>query len=98
MKGIQLEPPYVETASRMELLYRFGYLIIYYIVVLIAAFVIWITLPLQWLSILIFGKRHKLLNNINKVFFQYVTEYVAYFYLLTDERPKLIPDTDAINK
>ena len=98
MKGIEVEPPYQESASRIELLYRFGYFIVYYIVILIFSFVIMFSYPLQWLSILVLGKRQKILNNVNLAFMEYVTECAAYFYMLTDERPRLYPDIDSITK
>ena len=94
MEGVQVKPPYVEMASRMEMLYRIGYLIAYYIIAMIFSIVIMFTWPLQVLSILIRGKRSYKLHKINMGFYEYVTECMVYFYSETDERPILFPNIE----
>lgn len=98
MKGIELNLPYEEKASRMEMVYRVGYAIVWYIVAVIYAFVIMFTWPLQVLSILIRGKRSWTLHRINMAYYNYLLEFYYYFYSETDERPRLIPDLGSIGQ
>lgn len=93
MKGVQVNPPFEEKASRMELLVRILYLIVFYIVSgIIGGLLMLVTWPLQMLAILILGKRILILHRINRAFTAYNADYMAYLCYLTDERPKFIPE------
>ncbi|MDO8553254.1 MAG: DUF4389 domain-containing protein [Candidatus Micrarchaeota archaeon] len=96
MKGVEVNPIYKEESPRLELLYRVGYFIIYYIIGMILSFLLLIAWPLQVIWILITGKRQNLLHKIIRMFTEYVTEYIAYLYCLTDERPRLLPNFDSL--
>ncbi len=96
MKGIEVNPPYKEEAPRLEMLYRIGYFIVYYVAAMILSFVLLVAWPLQIIWILITGKRQKLLHNITRMFTEYVTQYISYIYCLTDERPPLLPDLKSL--
>lgn len=96
MKGIEVDPPYAEKAPRLEIVYRIGYFVVYYIIAMIFSLVFMIAWPLQILWILFLGKRQQLLQKIIRMFLKYVTEYIAYLYCLTDERPRLLPDFDSL--
>lgn len=91
MKGVKLDIPFVEKASRMELLIRIGYFIVYYIVSMIFSFLFVFTWGIQTLMILLLGKRNDGLQKINVAYIKYLTEFFVYFYTLTDERPDLMP-------
>ena len=94
MDGVQIKPPYVEKASRMEMFYRIGYLIAYYFVAMIFSIVIMFTWPLQVLSILIRGKRSYKLHKINIGFYEYDTEFMVYFYSEKDQRPRFFTNIE----
>ena len=98
MKGIEINPPYTELSPRLELLYRVGYFIVYYVAVMILGFLLMVVWPLQVLHILLLGKRQLLLQKIVRMYIEYATEYLAYLYCATDERPRLIPDIDSVKK
>lgn len=90
MKGVQIDPPFSEKASRLELFVRFFYFILYYIVATFGIIFLF-TCMIQGMVILLLGKRSKTLHTINRGFTEYLIEFMAYLYLLTEERPKLIP-------
>ncbi len=96
MEGITVNPPYSEKTSRMEMLWRILYWIVYMIVAMIMMMIMYITLPLQFLAMLILGKRVEILHKYNRMAMEYMTQYMTYLYLLTDERPPFIPNLDAL--
>lgn len=91
MEGVKIDVPFKREASRIELFVRIGYLIVYYFVALVISIAFMITWPLQVLSILIRGKRSQTLQRVNQMYVVYYTEFMIYFYTLTDERPPLFP-------
>ena len=91
MEGVKLDVPFKREASRIELFVRVAYLIIYYLAIFIFSIAIYITWPLQVLSILIRGKRSQTLQRVNQVYVLYATEFLVYLFTLTDERPPLMP-------
>ncbi|NYZ77270.1 DUF4389 domain-containing protein [Candidatus Micrarchaeota archaeon] len=92
MKGVDIKVPFVEKASRMELLVRIVYTFLYMIVAMIAGgIVMCILYPIEWLVILILGKRIDTLNKFIHSYIVWVTQFHAYLYTLTDERPPMIP-------
>lgn len=96
MKGITANPPYSEKTSRMEMLWRILYWIVYLIVAMIMMMLMYITLPLQFLAMLILGKRVAFLHKYNQMVIEYMSQYTAYLYLLTDERPPFLPNLDLL--
>ncbi len=82
---------YEEKASRIELFVRIFYAIPVFIVLFLYSLIASICLSIQWLVILILGKRNKELNNIVKGYTQYYIHLIGYFSYLTDERPGVTP-------
>lgn len=92
MKGVDINVPFVEKASRLELIWRLLYLIPYVIIASIfGAIVMYILFPLEVLCILILGKRIGVLNNLIHSFVKWTMQYLVYIFTLTDERPPIIP-------
>ena len=92
MKGVDINVPFVEKASRLEvLIIRWLYMIPVSIVMFIFGIVMYICFALEWLAMLILGKRISALNNILHAYVKWVTPVCAYIFLLTDERPPIIP-------
>ncbi len=80
-----------EKASRIELFVRIVWYIISVIVLFVFAVIVEICFVLEWLVILILGKRNEALNGVLKAYLSYVVQFDAYLLLLTDERSPLIP-------
>jgi len=47
---------------------------------------------IQWLHILLLGKRNATLHKFTTMWIIYVFKFMAYFFLGTDERPPIIPE------
>jgi hypothetical protein len=87
---IKIEVEYVENASRLEaLIIRWLYAIFLYIVLSIWSIAAGIVIVVQWLYILILGKRNKGMHDFVVGFFMYTTRVTGYIYLLTDNRPPI---------
>jgi len=80
-----------EEASRLELFVRIIYSCIIGIILGVYGCVAGICEGLQWILILITGKRNESLNNVIKGYVSYAILVVKYVYLLSDERPPLGP-------
>ena len=78
-----------ESASRIELFVRIVWGIISGIVIVIFAMIAYIFLGIEWLLILILGKRIGALNDWIKKVLIYSIQLSAYIYLVTDERPPI---------
>ena len=81
-----------QEASRLELFVRIIYSIIIGIILGIYSIVAGICQVLQWILILITGKRVEGLNNVIQGYVQYTIQVVRYITLLSDERPGLTPE------
>ena len=51
-----------------------------------------ICLILQWFYVLIFGRRHEGLSNFVKGYLEYLVHRMSYVYLMSDTRPRILPD------
>ncbi|MFH1588103.1 MAG: DUF4389 domain-containing protein [Candidatus Diapherotrites archaeon] len=79
-----------EKASRIELLIRLVYWIPLYIVLVVLSLIAGILLFVNLFTVLILGKR-VLVEFIEK-YWQYQAKFEAYYLLLTDERPPIMPE------
>jgi hypothetical protein len=93
MKTVKSKIVYKEKAPRWELLVRIIYAIPVSIVLWIFSFIASIAAILLWFHILILGRRHKSLHNLVRMYIAYIFKTSAYFQLLTDERPPIIPSS-----
>lgn len=87
---IKVEVPFEEKASRLEAIIR-----IFYGIVLVIIFVLWsipvcLAAGLQWLNILILGKRNQSLYNFMAGFFRFSIRVQGYLLNeFTDVRPPI---------
>jgi hypothetical protein len=84
--------PYVEKASRLELIIRWLYGIVIGILYYLWAIYISIVEFLQFWHILIFGRRGLRLYRSTRRYVAAYTHVSAYLTFLTDTRPELTPD------
>ena len=80
-----------EKASRLELFIRIVYTIFIAIVLMVYSLIAQICMFVQWIVILILGRRVKRLNNIIKGFLEYNIHVIGYCNFLTDKRPGILP-------
>jgi len=84
--------PYVEKASRAELIMRWLYGFVIGILYYLWALYIAVIEALQFFHILIFGRRGMRLYQSTRRFVAAQTHVQAYLSFLTDQRPELTPD------
>ncbi len=90
--------PYVEKASRLELIVRWFYGIVIGVVFYLWAIYISIIEFLQFFHILIFGRRGARLYRSTKRYVAASAYVSAYLMFLTDARPELTPDLSILFK
>jgi len=93
MKTVKYEVTFGEPANRLELFVRIVWAIPSYIVMVVLGIILYICLALQWLHILILGKRHKLLHDWIVKALTYDFKWMSYFCLATEERNPLLPES-----
>ena len=79
-------------ASRLELLIRIVYWILIGIVAWIYGIIAFIVLFIQWIHILILGRRNDGLSNFAKGYLEYLVHVMSYVYIMTDKRPGILPE------
>ena len=92
MKTVKSKITYTEKASRLELFVRIIYMIPIMIVLWIFGIIAAVVFIVEWLHILILGKRHKSLGKFLETYVTYVFKVNVYLNLVTDERPPIIPE------
>ncbi len=83
---------YEEPASRLELFIRFVYSFLISIVLAIYGFVAGICMMVQWLHILILGRRNSGLHDVIQGYLEYQVHVMAYLNIVTDRRPNIMPE------
>ena len=87
---VKLDVEYEETASRLEvLIIRPLYAIVLSVILCIWGTVAYIVVGIQWLHILILGKRNQGMHDFVTKFFRFSTRVSGYLLLLTDVRPPI---------
>lgn len=82
---------YDKTASRIELFVRIFYAIPIVIILFFYSIITGILTAIQWIIILILGKRSEGLNEFIKGYLDYNVHLISYFSLMTDKRPGITP-------
>ncbi|MFA4826551.1 MAG: DUF4389 domain-containing protein [Methanoregula sp.] len=80
-----------QDAGRVELLIRIVYWILIGIVLWIYGMITFICLFIQWFHILILGSRNEWLSNIARGYLEYLVNVMSYTYIMTDNRPEILP-------
>jgi hypothetical protein len=78
-------------AGRLELLIRIVYWILIGIVLWVYGIIAGICLIIQWIHILILGRRNEALSNLVKGYLEYLIHVQPYIYFMTDKRPDIMP-------
>ena len=81
-----------EHASRIELFIRLIYSFLISIVLAIYGFVAGICMMVQWLHILILGRRNSGLHDVIQGYLEYQVHVMAYLNYVTDDRPNIMPE------
>ncbi len=80
-------------ARRLELLVRIFYSIAIAIVMMVYGIIAGICLVIQWLVILILGRRNRDLSEFIRGYLEYQVHVLSYTSVMTDERPGIMPVT-----
>lgn len=92
MESVKVTVKSDEKASRVELFIRFVWYFICMIVIAIVGMFAYIAIAIQWLHILILGKRHPALAKFVTAWYTQVAQVMFYILLCTDERPPIVPE------
>ena len=92
MKTVKYEVTFSEKASRLELLVRFLWMIPCYIVLWVLGIIATIAWVVQFLHILILGKRNKTVHEWLVKYVAYCAKLDSYIMLLTEERTPIMPE------
>ena len=92
MDTVKVDVKSADQASRIELFIRWVWAVITYIVMIFLSIITYVCFILQWLLILITGKRNATLTSWLKKYHTYLTQVMAYQLLITDERSPIIPE------
>jgi len=93
MKTVDARVSFNQRAPRVELLVRIIWGIVAGIVLAVFSIAAAIVLFVQFFHILILGRRHKDMQAFIKTVIIQRYKLSAYLYLLTDERPPIIPES-----
>ena len=92
MSGLKQLFVYEQDAGRLELFVRIVYAwIAIGIVLVVYGFIAEICVLIQWFVILILGRRNEGLSNFVKGYLDYFVHVLGYYYVMTDERPGILP-------
>ncbi|MCK9630698.1 MAG: DUF4389 domain-containing protein [Methanoregula sp.] len=78
-------------AGRLELLIRIIYWILIGIVLWVYGIIAGICLIIQWIHILVLGRRNEALSDLVKGYLEYMIHVLPYVYFMTDKRPDIMP-------
>ena len=82
---------YEHDASRLELFIRIVYSFVVMLVLAVYGFIAEICMLIQWLVILILGRRSEGLSNFIKGYLEYYVHVVSYIFWMSDDRPGIFP-------
>ncbi len=87
---------YQNRARRIELFVRIFYAIPVAIILFFYGFIASICIALQWIIILILGKRSEGLSDFIKGYLEYYVHLMSYFSYMNDKRPGVTPQKNKI--
>ena len=87
---------YEEKAGRIELFIRIIYSFVIGIVLMIYGFIAGICMLIQFLVVLILGRRSRGLSNFIQGYLEYYVHILSYTSFMTDERPGILPSPISI--
>ncbi len=87
---------YEEKAGRIELFIRIIYSFVIGIVLMIYGFIAGICMLIQFLVVLILGRRSRGLSDFIQGYLEYYVHILSYTSFMTDERPGILPSPVSI--
>lgn len=87
---------YEEQAGRIELFIRIIYSVVIGIVLMIYGFIAGICMLIQFLIVLILGRRSRGLSDFIQGYLEYYVHILSYTSFMTDERPGILPSPVSI--
>ena len=87
---------YEEQAGRVELFIRIIYSVFIGIVLMIYGFIAGICMLIQFLVVLILGRRSRGLSDFIQGYLEYYVHILSYTSFMTDERPGILPSPISI--
>lgn len=87
---------YEEQAGRIELFIRIIYSVFIGIVLMIYGFIAGICMLIQFLVVLILGRRSRGLSDFIQGYLEYYVHILSYTSFMTDERPGILPSPVSI--
>ena len=87
---------YEEQAGRIELFIRIVYSFVIGIVLMIYGFIAGICMLIQFLVVLILGRRSRGLSDFIQGYLEYYVHILSYTSFMTDERPGILPSPVSI--
>ena len=87
---------YEEKAGRIELFIRIIYSFVIGIVLMIYGFIAGICMLIQFLVVLILGRRSRGLSDFIQGYLEYYVHILSYTSFMTDERPGILPSPISI--
>jgi len=87
---------YEEQAGRIELFIRIIYSVVIGIVLMIYGFIAGICMLIQFLVVLILGRRSRGLSDFIQGYLEYYVHILSYTSFMTDERPGILPSPVSI--
>lgn len=92
MKTVKMDVTFEEKSGRLELFVRWLWAIPSYIVMMVLVIIACIANVIQWIHILLLGKKNKTLFEWTEKYIVYAYKFMSYFFLLTDERNPIFPE------
>lgn len=92
MKTVKVGVKSDRNAPRLELFVRIIWAIPTAVVICIFGMIAKLCILLNWLCILVTGKRNRTLTGVARDYLYYSTKVQAYLSLLTDERSPILPE------
>lgn len=92
METVKITLKSAEKAGRLELFIRIVYCLVAGIVLGIIGIFAYLAWFVQWLHILLLGKRNAALANFMNAWLVAYTQLEFYSFLATDERPPIVPE------
>ena len=82
---------YEHDAKRLELVVRIVYSFVIGLVMAVYGFIAEMCMLIQWIMILVLGRRSEGLSNIIKGYLEYSVHVMSYVNWMTDDRPGILP-------
>ncbi len=91
IKTVKVSIEYSESSDPIEILYRFVWGLIFYVIFTVLQIVLALAAIIQFVVIAVNRRRNPAIHHLTRAVFDYACENAAYISGLTDERSPLFP-------